>query len=181
MARILQIAQLGHPVLLARAKEIEDSSATDVQSLIDDMLVTVVDANGVGLAAPQVYSEDRIIMVASRPSPRYPDAPDMAPMAMINPEILEMSEEMVTDWEGCLSAPGIRATVPRAAEVTLRYTTRNGEQKEGKVADFVARIIQHECDHLDGISFLERVVDPREIVMEKEFLKRISQPKTTET
>ena len=93
-------------------------------------------------------------------------------MAMINPEILEMSEEIVTDWEGCLSAPGIRAPVPRAAQVTLRYTTRNGEQKEGEIADFVARIVQHECDHLEGISFLERVAHPREIVMEKEYLRR---------
>lgn len=172
MARILQIAQLGHPVLQARAEEVEDATEPLVQSLIDDMLVTVVDANGVGLAAPQVYESVRIIIVASRPSARYPSAPEMAPMAMINPEIVRASEEMATDWEGCLSAPGIRAPVPRAEQVTLRYMTRNGEQKEGQVADFVARIVQHECDHLDGISFLERVAHPREIVMEKEYMRR---------
>lgn len=171
MPRILQISQLGHPVLLSRADEVEDVSAPDVQELIDDMMVTLADAQGVGLAAPQVYVAERIIIVASHPSARYPDAPVVAPTPMINPEILGMSEEMVTGWEGCLSAPGIRAPVPRAKEAALRYTTRTGEQKEGHVADFLARVVQHECDHLDGISFLERA-DPREIVMEKEYLRQ---------
>ena len=172
MPRILQIAQLGHPVLQARAEEVEGVTEPQIQSLINDMLITVMDANGVGLAAPQVYAPVRIIVVAPRPSARYPDAPEMEPAAMINPEILWESEERVTGWEGCLSAPGVRAPVPRAEQVTLQYLTRNGEQNEAAFTAFLARIIQHECDHLDGISFLERVAHPREIVMEKEFLRR---------
>ena len=94
MAKILQISQLGHPVLLNRAKSVEDISDPAVQALIDDMLVTVIDANGVGLAAPQVYESKRIIIVASRPNPRYPDAPLMEPTAMINPEILRRSDRV---------------------------------------------------------------------------------------
>jgi peptide deformylase len=173
MAKILQISQLGHPVLLNRAQAVEDLMNPAIQSLIDDMIVTVIDANGVGLAAPQVYEPKRIIVLASRPNPRYPEAPEMEPTAMVNPEILWRSEEMAKGWEGCLSAPGIRALVPRYEELTFRYLTRAGEQVEEACTDFIARIVQHECDHLDGISFLERVDNPREIVMEKEFMRII--------
>lgn len=174
MGRILQTAQLGHAVLQEKAKEVDNILDDSVQSLIEDMLTTVADANGVGLAAPQVYESKRIIIVASRPSPRYPYAPQMEPTAMINPVITWQSEERSKDWEGCLSIPGIRGLVPRSIKIRLKYLDRNGNTFEEEFSDFIARIIQHEYDHIEGISFLERVEDMKELVSEKEFHKRIA-------
>lgn len=175
MPRLLQISQLGHPILREKAIKIDDPTAPHIQDLIDDMIATVADANGVGVAAPQVYESKRLIIVASRPNQRYPYAPLMEPTAMINPEILEMSEEKIKDWEGCLSIPGVRGLVPRAKSVRLRYLTRKGEQVEGEFSDFIARIVLHEVDHLDGIMFLERMDSLKEIVTDKKFLKIIAE------
>jgi peptide deformylase len=169
MARILQITQLGHPVLRQAAKRVENISDPSVQDLIDDMLVTVDDANGVGLAAPQVYQSVRIFIMAPGTSSRYPDSPYMEPTALINPEIISASDEMEKGWEGCLSIPGVRGLVPRHASIDVKYTTRDGETIETKLEGFIARIFQHELDHLDGVVFFDRMDSTTEIVMEKEW------------
>lgn len=175
MGRLLQIAQLGNSIWLERAKEVSEAADSTIQTLIDDMLATVADANGVGLAAPQVYESKRIIVVASQPNPRYPYAPKMEPAVMLNPVISWASDEMAKDWEGCLSVPGVRGLVPRNKSIRLKYLTRDGEPISEEYSDFIACIIQHECDHLDGVSFLDRMESTKDIVTEKEFLRIIAQ------
>lgn len=171
MRIIRQIAQLGQPVLRRVAGSIADPARPAVQELIDDMLITVADADGVGIAAPQVFEPLSLFIVASRPNPRYPDAPEMEPTAMINPEILWASDEREKGWEGCLSIPGLRGLVPRHRRIGVRYLTRSGDVREEEYADFMARIFQHEFDHLQGIVFIDRVESTLELVTEKEFLR----------
>lgn len=171
MGKILEIAELGHPVLRQRASEIEDLQSEELQSFIDDLVETCKDSNGVGIAAPQVYESKRIFIIHSRPNPRYPNAPELGPIALINPEIVSYSDEKEKDWEGCLSIPGIRGLVPRHKWVNVKYMTRKGEEVENEFSDFVARIFQHELDHLDGIVFLDRMESSNEIITEKEYGK----------
>jgi peptide deformylase len=174
MPILRQIAQLGHPVLRAPVEPVVFPISDDIRGLIADMLVTLRDANGVGIAAPQVYESTAIFIVASRPNPRYPAAPLMDPEVVINPEILERSTAMVKDWEGCLSIPGIRGEVPRHKEIKVRYQSIEGQLLERQFSDFVARIFQHEDDHLRGIVFLDRLESLRDVVTEKEFQRRLA-------
>ena len=171
MPIIRQIAQLGHPILRQTAVEVQDINNLSIHTLIEDLLATVSDTNGVGIAAPQVYESLRIFIMASRPNLRYPSAPEIEPTAIINPEILWTSDEMENDWEGCLSVPGIRGLVPRHKRIGVKYTTINGTLKEYELNDFLARIFQHEYDHLNGLSFLDRLESTKDIITEKEFSK----------
>jgi peptide deformylase len=174
MPILRQIAQLGHPVLRAPVDQVAFPASDAIQSLAADMLLTLRDSNGVGIAAPQVYESKAIFIVASRPNPRYPTAPLMNPEVVINPEILERSTTIVKDWEGCLSIPGIRGEVPRHREIKVRYRSIEGQLVERQFTDFVARIFQHEDDHLRGIVFLDRLESPRDVVTEKEFQRRMT-------
>src|SRR5215831_18104909 len=130
MALLRQIAQLGHPVLRTPAGPVRLPASDPVRTLIADMLATLEDASGVGIAAPQVYEPAALFIVASRPNPRYPTAPLMEPEVVINPEILERSDELVKDWEGCLSIPGLRGLVPRHRRIRARYQTIEGRTIE---------------------------------------------------
>ena len=171
MNRILQIAQLGNPILYQRAKEINN---IEIESdFISDMKITVADAKGVGLAAPQVYESKRIFIIASKPNVRYPNAPEMKPTAVINPEIIGTSEEIIKDWEGCLSIPGLRGLVPRFKSIKAEYFDENGKKQLSLFDDFIARIFQHEYDHLNGILFLDRIESTKDLLSEKEFQKQI--------
>lgn len=174
MALLRQIAQLGHPVLRTTASPVALPVSDDTRQLIDDMLATLRDAGGVGIAAPQVYQPLAIFIVASRPNPRYPDAPSMEPEVVINPEIVQRSSEVVKGWEGCLSIPGIRGEVTRHRQIRLRYQTVEGLVVEREFSDFVARIVQHEDDHLHGIVFLDRLESTRDVITEKEYQKRVT-------
>ncbi len=180
MAMLRQIAQLGHPVLRTPAAAVELPASDEVRALIADMLATLEDANGVGIAAPQVYRPDALFIVASRPNPRYPNAPLMTPEVVINPEIVERSDEQLRDWEGCLSIPGIRGLVPRHRHIRVRYQTIEGRTVERAFDDFAARIFQHEDDHLRGIVFLDRLESTRDVVTEKEYQKLIARPASEE-
>lgn len=171
MARILQIAQLGHPVLRQRATAVDDILSGEVQDLVDDLIATVVDAEAAGIAAPQVYSGKRVFIVSSRPSERFSDRPQMAPTPVINPEMSWMSGDKDTFWEGCLSVPGVKCLVPRSTSIRIAYTTREGEQVEREYSDYVARVFQHEYDHLEGTIFFDRIESNRDIIMDKEFLR----------
>lgn len=173
MPILRQIAQLGQTVLRRMAARIDDPADPAVQMLIDDMLVTVAEVDGVGIAAPQVYEPLALFIVASRPNPRYPLAPRMEPTAMINPELLWVSDEQEKGWEGCLSIPGLRGLVPRHKRIGVRYLNRKGEQREEEYADFLARVFQHEFDHVRGVVFIDRLESTLELVTEKEYLRRL--------
>ncbi|MEB3281439.1 MAG: peptide deformylase [Lyngbya sp.] len=169
MTDILQVAQLGNPVLRRQAQPITDISDRRLQTLIDNLIATALETNGVGIAAPQVSQSDRLFIVASRPNRRYPKAPQMAPTAMINPKIINHSRQQEKGWEGCLSVPGIRGFVPRYQTVEVEYSDRNGQLQRQQLTDFVARIFQHEYDHLEGIVFLDRVESDQDLVTEAEY------------
>ncbi len=136
-----------------------------------DMLKTLEESGGVGLAAPQVHASLRMIIVASRPTPRYPQAPMMPATIMVNPAYTILSASVAKDWEGCLSIPGIRALVPRHLNIGVSYTDQTGQCQQAELEGFVARIFQHEVDHLDGMVYLDRVEHNRDIISETEYLK----------
>ena len=173
MTDILQIAQLGNPILRQQAQPIENVRDEHIQNLIDALIATAAEANGVGIAAPQVAHSYRLFIVASRPNPRYPNAPKMEPTAMLNPRILARSDEMVKGWEGCLSIPGVRGLVPRYRAIEVEYISRDGKLLRLELTDFVARIFQHEYDHLDGIVFLDRIESTQDILPEQEYQQRL--------
>ena len=148
---------MGHPALRVKARPLErpDIKSAPVQRLIDDMIETMVEYHGVGLAAPQVHEGLRLF-VASLDT-HEEGAPEVEPVAIINPEITVVGAETVEDWEGCLSIPDIRGRVPRAREIKVRAWDRFGERIELHAHDFPARVIQHETDHLDGVLFVDRM------------------------
>jgi len=174
MPRPRPIAQLGDPVLRTIAAPVELPPSDELRGLADDMIETMRDAGGVGLAAPQVSEPSRLFIVASRPNARYPDAPLMEPVVVINPEILERSDDLVKGWEGCLSIPGIRGYVPRHRRIVVRYTGLDGEEVETAFDDFIARVFQHEYDHLEGVVFLDRLESTSDVVTEREYLDRFA-------
>ncbi|MDZ7766333.1 MAG: peptide deformylase [Melioribacteraceae bacterium] len=173
MTKLLEIAQLGNPVLRIKTSVVTGINQSIIQ-LIEDMKWTVNTVNGVGIAAPQVFESKRIFIIASKPNERYPNAPFLEPVAMINPEIKELSSELEKDWEGCLSIPGIRGLVPRSKHLVIEYTNRAGERIIKKYSDFIARVIQHEFDHLEGIMFLDRLESNKDLVSEFEYQRIIT-------
>jgi peptide deformylase len=154
---ILKVARMGHPVLRAKARSIPRSeiATVSIQQLIDNMIDTMAEYHGVGLAAPQVHQGLRLF-VAQLETADDADRPS-DPIVVINPEITPVGPEIVEDWEGCLSIPDIRGRVPRAREIKVRAYDRQGERIELSACDFTARVIQHETDHLDGILFFDRM------------------------
>jgi peptide deformylase len=166
-----EIAQLGANVLRQTAVIVPDVHSTDIQRLIKDMHTTLSATEGVGLAAPQIGVSKRIIIVASKPTRRYPCAPLMEATAMINPSFQTSSDVTEKDWEGCLSIPGIRALVPRYTDIMVYYTDRDGIAVSLQLAGFVARVFQHEFDHLEGKVYLDKVENNADIIAESEYLK----------
>lgn len=156
---VLPVAQRGEEILTLKAASVAQNEFNSVwlEQLALAMQATMLERNGVGIAAPQVYISKRVIIVASRPNPRYPDAPEMPAVTMINPEIVEYSVETCLGEEGCLSVPEQRGQVERAYAVNVRYYTLQGELIECTYEGFPARIVQHEIDHLNGILFTERL------------------------
>lgn len=168
---IMGIAQLGNPVLRERAKVVEHFNSIAIRRLIKLLLNTLAESNGVGIAAPQISESWQVIVIASKPSKRYPLAPEMLPIVMINPCFEILSEEVAKDWEGCLSIPQIRALVPRYQRIKINYSDTKGKACESILEGFIARIFQHEYDHLNGLVFLDRVEDNQDIIAETEFQK----------
>jgi peptide deformylase len=153
---ILKVARMGHPVLRAKARALDKATIASpvTQKLIDDMMDTMAEYHGVGLAAPQVHEGLRLF-VASLDMERGEEPTE--PVAIINPEIIPIGSEMRDDWEGCLSIPDIRGKVPRHYEIKVKAFDREGERIELRARGFSARVIQHETDHLDGILFFDRM------------------------
>ena len=154
---ILKVARMGHPVLRAKARTMDrsDIRSAPVQKLIDDMIETMAEYHGVGLAAPQVHQGLRLFVASLNAGDDEEEADE--PFVVINPEIAVVGSDIVEDWEGCLSIPDIRGRVPRARQITVRALNRQGERIELDAHDFPARVIQHETDHLDGILFFDRM------------------------
>lgn len=173
MAGIAEIAQLGASVLRKKAQAITDFKGPELAQIIKTLQDTLANTQGVGIAAPQISISKRIIIIASRPTARYPTAPLIAPTVMVNPSFHATSNSQAKDWEGCLSIPGIRALVPRYQDIQINYTNPQGEQVETQLEGFVARVFQHEFDHLDGLVYLDRVVDNQDIYAESEYFKII--------
>ena len=159
MSAILAVAQRGEVILTLKAASVTtlELNSAWLNELAAAMQATMLERNGVGIAAPQVYVSKRVIIVASRPNPRYPDAPEMDAVVMVNPEILEQSESTILGEEGCLSVLNERGQVARAEMVRVKYLTLQGELVETVFHGFPARIVQHEVDHLDGVLFVERI------------------------
>ena len=156
---ILKVARLGHPILRRVAEPVspEAIGAPEIQQLIDDMLETMDEYDGAGLAAPQVHVSRRIVIYGVRENPRYPDAEEVPLTVLVNPAITPATTEMTEDWEGCLSVPDIRGRVPRYTRVTVEAYGRDGRQLRFAANGFHARVVQHECDHLDGVVYLDRM------------------------
>ncbi len=174
MTRVCEIAQLGDRVLRLQAEAVADVHDAGIVQIIEAMQTTLAATSGVGIAAPQISESKRVIIMASRPTPRYPSAPLMEPTVMINPGFEILSETREKDWEGCLSIPGIRALVPRYQEILIHYTDQQGGSVETQLSGFVARIFQHEVDHLEGKTYLDRVESNEDIFAESEFVKLIN-------
>ena len=157
---ILKVARMGHPVLRATARPLDkaDIRSAPIQKLIDDMIDTMREYHGVGLAAPQVHESVRLFVASLDARDRAEDdESEPEPIVIINPEITVIGSEVVEDWEGCLSIPDIRGRVPRAREIRVRAMDREGGRIELRAQEFPARVIQHETDHLDGVLFFDRM------------------------
>lgn len=169
---ILKIARMGHPVLGRVAEPVTDPGAPEIKALIRDMIVTMHDAGGAGLAAPQVHVPLRVVVYhapAERTDDEERDGHETAALTvLINPEIEPLGDEMSSGWEGCLSIPGLRGEVERPAHIRYRALNINGEMVEGEASGFHARVIQHECDHLDGILYPQRMTDMSKLIFESE-------------
>lgn len=152
-----------------KAGKILDIADPDFQAFIDSLIRCGLDNDGVGIAAPQVGKALRMFIMAPRPNTRYPDAPVAEPMAVINPVILNLSEGMEPGWEGCLSVPGFRAQVQRHQEVDVAFTDRTGRHLRARFTGFMARLFQHEYDHLEGILYPERLDKGSTLVTLEEF------------
>jgi peptide deformylase len=138
---------------------VEEIRSPDIQRLIDDMVETMREYNGAGLAAPQVHVLKQICVVEVNGNPRYPEAPSIPLTILINPVVTALTEEMEEGWEGCLSVPDMRGMVPRFTSVRLEAYDRDGRRIEGEVKEFFARVVQHETDHLHGMVYLDRMRD----------------------
>jgi peptide deformylase len=162
MTKALKIVELGNPILFKKAAPIPDVQHPDIQTLIDQMIETLKDANGVGLAAPQVGVSKRLYLIWVDPV----DTSAATIRVVINPKLTVIPSNKVRDIEGCLSIPGLRGTVSRNQQVQLHYQDRTGSEHTVHAYDFEARIIQHEHDHLDGIVYLDRLKSSHDLMTE---------------
>lgn len=177
MADFLKIAQLGTPCLRERSRPVTSVVGNSIIASLGEQMLAITQAQaGVGLAAPQVGVPLRLILVASRPNARYPQAPDLPPTLMINPRLVWAATEQEQDWEGCLSVPGLRGRVWRSRAVIVDYLDREGEPQRQELTGFPARIVQHELDHLDGILFVDRLRSDQDCFTEAEYQQLLQAP-----
>jgi len=156
---IRDVLRMGDPRLFERSREVERMDAAALRALLDDMRETMRAQNGAGLAAPQIGVNLRVVIFGVERNPRYPDAEPVPYTELINPVLAPLSDELEDGWEGCLSVPGLRGVVPRFRRLRYRGLDPSGTIIEREVEGFHARVVQHECDHLDGILYPMRVRD----------------------
>lgn len=156
---ILKVARLGNPVIRKATEAIPKEAITspEIQRLIDDMVDTMREYEGVGIAAPQVHVSKQLAVIEAQDNRRYPGEGPIPLTVLVNPRIVGMAKTMVDDWEGCLSVSDLRGQVPRAQWVDVEAFNRKGERVKFHAEGFFARVIQHECDHLVGKVFLDRM------------------------
>ena len=163
---LLKIARMGHPVLLQRAEAVPDPTDPEIRRLAADMVETMVDAGGIGLAAPQVHVPLRLFVMRDGDSARV----------LINPVLALLGEEEEEGWEGCLSIPGLRGVVPRARRLAWEAEDLEGRHLAGEAEGMAARVMQHEHDHLDGVLYLSRMADLRRLGFNEELARHPSAP-----
>jgi peptide deformylase len=169
---IIDVLRVGHPLLLQRAVPIEAFDTPQLHALITDMRDTMAALNGAGLAAPQIGVSQRLVIFGLEHNPRYPEVEAIAETILINPVIDVLDEQTEDGWEGCLSIPGMRGKVPRYRAIRYHGFDAHGNFIEREVDGFHARVVQHECDHLDGILYPQRIVDMRDFGFEEELGER---------
>ena len=170
---ILKVTRLGHPVLREVAKEIavKDLKTPTMQKFIDDMVETMKEYDGVGLAADQVFSPLQVAVLEVADNPRYPNKAQVPLTVLVNPKITPLADEMDEDWEGCLSIPDLRGRVPRYKSIHVHALDRGGKKLDFVAHDFHARVIQHEFDHLNGKVYLDRMRDFTTLSFLQEFAR----------
>ena len=167
---ILKIARMGHPVLLRRAEEVPHPAAPEIHALVASMIETMTDADGLGLAAPQVHVSQRVVIFHTPGQADEGAEEEWSGLTvLINPVVEPLGDERKDGWEGCLSVPGLHGLVPRFSRVRYRGTTPDGEVVDRAVEGLHARVVQHECDHLDGILYPMRMTDLSALIFESEF------------
>jgi peptide deformylase len=168
---IRKIATVGHPVLRQRAREItpDELASAEMQRLIDDLIDTMRDANGAGIAANQVHEPVRVAVIEVKDNPRYPYKPPIPLTVLVNPVIEPVGEELVEINEGCLSVPDLRGNVMRHVAVRVAWLDRDGRPHDEVKRGLTAGTFQHECDHLDGRLFLDRVTDTTTLTTWEQF------------
>ncbi len=166
---ILKIARMGHPILRRRAHEVADPTAPEIERLVADMLETMRDAPGTGLAAPQVHVPLRVVIFEIAEARAERENAEPVPVTvLINPVVEPIGDDGTLDWEGCLSVPGLAGRVPRFHRVRYRAQTPEGGEIDRTVEGFHARVVQHECDHLDGILYPQRMRDLSQLIFADE-------------
>lgn len=158
---IREVLRMGDPRLLGRARAVERFGTPELQALITDMRDTMAHLDGAGLAAPQIGVPLRVVIFGVSANPRYPDVEVVPDTVLINPVIEPLDDSMDEAWEGCLSVPGMRGLVPRYRRIRYRGMDEHGVAIDRTVQDFHARVVQHECDHLDGLLYPMRIVNLR--------------------
>jgi peptide deformylase len=168
---IRKIATVGHPILRERTRElsVDELASPQMQALIDDMIDTMRDANGAGIAANQVHEPVRITVIEVNKNPRYPYKPQIPLTVVVNPVIEFLDDEVVEINEGCLSVPNLRGNVFRNVNIRVTYLDRNGVEHDEIKRGLTAGTFQHECDHLDGLLFLDRVADTTTLTTWEQF------------
>ncbi|MGD2055085.1 MAG: peptide deformylase [Gammaproteobacteria bacterium] len=156
---IRNILRIGHPDLLQISTQVREFNSTDLDKLIEDMWDTMRQENGVGLAAPQIGVHQRVVIFGDVGHSHHPVAPEVPPTILINPHITPLTDITDEQWEGCLSVPGMRGLVPRYTHIRYSGFDPLGNRFEQEASDFHARVVQHECDHLDGILYPQRMTD----------------------
>ena len=154
---IREILRIGNPILLKKAEKVEIFDTPEIHELIKDMIETMKDAEGAGLAAPQVGESIQLVIFGVDKNERYPEAEEVPFTVLINPVITPLTQDKEDDWEGCLSVPGMRGVVPRYKEINYKGFDQYGNEIDRDVEDFHARVVQHECDHLFGILYPTRI------------------------
>ncbi|MBI3994869.1 MAG: peptide deformylase [Nitrospirae bacterium] len=179
---ILKTSKLGNPVLRQIAKEVPlaELKSPSIQKLIDDMVETMHEYDGVGLAAPQVHESKQIAVLEVHNSKRYPWAPNVPLLILVNPVFLSKSDETIEGWEGCLSVEGFRGKATRSKKVTVRFLDRKGREQRVEAEGFPAVVIQHELDHLAGKVFLDRMRDLSTLTHLKEYERFWMKPQDEE-
>jgi peptide deformylase len=156
---IREVLKMGDPRLLEKARPVEACGTPQLRELVADMRETMAHLNGAGLAAPQIGVPLRVVIFGLKRNPRYPDAEEVPDTVLINPVVTPLGEEMEEAWEGCLSVPGMRGVVPRFKRLRYQGFDESGDPIDRTVDGFHARVVQHECDHLDGILYPMRIRD----------------------